>query len=229
MQAGGTKHACGVSPTVVPYSLHCFTQAGTPWRGSPCSLSRPSKLSDCSSLEAKQKRHELRSWLDLWFPVLGTQELYPQAESKLARDEASSTRLQSPGHSYNALSWVFPSPILGSREQSRRRGEIPPHGEDDRWMKGVHAYSQWGRNNQGVLAAVAPPNPGSLPGGSGIWETDSAAASRQSRKERQARLSTAAQEEGHAYVQELPPEEAFPWRLGEVRNHCSDSHTPEGD
>lgn len=81
---------------------------------------RPSKLSDCSSLEAKQKRHELWSWLDLRFPVLGTRELYPRAESKLAHDEASSTRLQSPGHSYNALPWVFPSPILGSREQSSR-------------------------------------------------------------------------------------------------------------
>ena len=67
-------------------------------------------------------------------------------------------------------------------------------------MKGVHAYSQQGSNNEGMLAAVAPPNPGSLPGGDGIWEAFRLSSSWQVKQEAET------QEKGHTYVQEQPPE-----------------------
>lgn len=61
-----------------------------------------------------------------------------------------------------------------------------------------------------VQAAMAPPNPGGLPRRGSIWEAVRLSRSQQLKQEAetepaQAQFLKAAQEEGHTWVQELPP------------------------
>lgn len=142
VQTGGAAHAPGphrpsLGP-VLPAGLHHgvwqgaglpppgTAEVGTPGLVSGL-LSVAQHLSECSCLVVMQKRHELRLWLDLGFPVLGPESFLPWAESRLAH-HATRGPASDPLVIPTAHYWMPPSPSPGRRNGPAGPGTGPPWG-----------------------------------------------------------------------------------------------------